>query len=95
MQIELQTVKTLIRLLSKEQSDLDLLCFPRPVCQKNLDHYGIEYSLEFIFKTSLFGVIKFTLISLVFHVKFKCKSANPDLHNVLSDPDPHCITKKS
>ena len=37
-----QTVKTLIRLLLKEQSDLGLHCLPRPVCPKTLNHYGKE-----------------------------------------------------
>ena len=31
---KIQTVKTLIRLLLKEQSDLGLHCLPRPVCPK-------------------------------------------------------------
>ena len=33
-------MKTLIRLLLKEQSDLGLHCLPRPICPKTLDHYG-------------------------------------------------------
>ena len=33
-------MKTLIKLLLKEQSDLGLYCLPRPVCPKTLDHYG-------------------------------------------------------
>ena len=40
MQTELQTVKTLIRLLLYEQTDLGLHCLPRPICPKTLDHYG-------------------------------------------------------
>ena len=35
-------MKTLIRLLLEEQSDLDLHCLPRPICPKTYDHYGIE-----------------------------------------------------
>ena len=35
-------MKTLIRLLLKEQSDLGLHCLPRPICPKILDHYGIS-----------------------------------------------------
>ena len=34
MQMEKQTVKTLIRLLLWEQSDLGLHCLPRPICPK-------------------------------------------------------------
>ena len=34
MQLELQTVQTLIRLLLSEQSDLGLHCLPRPICPK-------------------------------------------------------------
>ena len=34
------TVKTQIRLLLEEQSDLGLHCLPRPNCPKTLDHYG-------------------------------------------------------
>ena len=37
MQIEWQTVKTLIL---EEQSDLGLYCLPRHICPKALDHYG-------------------------------------------------------
>ena len=33
-------MKTLIRQLLEEQSDLGLHCLPRPICPKNLDHYG-------------------------------------------------------
>ena len=33
-------MKTLIRLLLEEQSDLGLHCLPRPICLKTLDHYG-------------------------------------------------------
>ena len=34
MQMVLQTVKTLIRLLLEEQSDQGLHCLPRPICPK-------------------------------------------------------------
>ena len=34
MQMEWQTVKTLIRRLLEEQSDLGLHCLPKPVCPK-------------------------------------------------------------
>ena len=34
-------MKSLIRLLLEEQSDLGLHCLPKPVCPKTLDHYGI------------------------------------------------------
>ena len=33
-------MKTLIRLLLEEQSDLGLHCLPRPVCPKTLELYG-------------------------------------------------------
>ena len=33
-------MKTLIRLLFEEQSDLGLHCLPRPICPKTSDHYG-------------------------------------------------------
>ena len=36
MEMELQTVKTLIRLLLEEQSDLGLHCLPTPICPKKL-----------------------------------------------------------
>ena len=32
-------MKTLTRLLLKEQSDLGRHCLPRPICPKTLDHY--------------------------------------------------------
>ena len=35
-----QTVKTLIRLLLEEQSDLGLHCLPGSIRPKTLDHYG-------------------------------------------------------
>ena len=38
MQVEWQTVKTLISWL-QEQSGLDLKALPRPVCFKTLDYY--------------------------------------------------------
>ena len=34
-------MKTLIRLLLKEQSDLGLHCLPRPIRLKTLEHYGV------------------------------------------------------
>ena len=40
IQMEYQTVKTLIRLLLEEQSDLGLHCLHRPICPKSLDRYG-------------------------------------------------------
>ena len=40
MQMEWQLMKTLIRLLLEEQSDLGLHCLPRSICPKTLDHYG-------------------------------------------------------
>ena len=45
VQMELQTVKTLIRLLLEEQSDLGLHCLPRPICPKTEGHYGINLIL--------------------------------------------------
>ena len=33
-------MKTLIRLLLQEQSDLGLHCLPRPICPKTDDNYG-------------------------------------------------------
>ena len=41
MQTKLQTVKTLIRLLLEEKSNLGLHCFPRPGCSKTYGCYGI------------------------------------------------------
>ena len=38
-------VKTLIRLLLYEQSDLGLHCLPRPICPKASDHYCILMGL--------------------------------------------------
>ena len=35
-------MKALIRLLLYEQSDQGLHCFPRPICSKTLDHYGLH-----------------------------------------------------
>ena len=40
MQMELQIMKTLIKLLLKEQSALGLHCLPRPISPKTYDHYG-------------------------------------------------------
>ena len=42
MQMEKQTVKTLIRLLLKEQSDLGLHFLPRPISQKIKDYHCID-----------------------------------------------------
>ena len=42
MQIEWQTVKTLIKLLLKEPSDRGLHCLSRPVCPDTLDHYSMK-----------------------------------------------------
>ena len=50
-------MKTLIRLLLEEQSDLGLHCLPRPVCPKTLDHYG--NLLDKHDKISLFCRMKF------------------------------------
>ena len=36
-------MKTLIRLLPEEQSDLGLHCLPRPICPKTLGHYGKSF----------------------------------------------------
>ena len=43
---ELQTVKTQIRLLLEEQSDLGLHCLPRPICPKTKDHYSKVQSVK-------------------------------------------------
>ena len=39
-------MKTLIRLLLEEQSDLGLHCLPRPICPKTWDHYGKTFYYE-------------------------------------------------
>ena len=55
--MELQTVKTLIRLLLLlEQSDLGLHCLPRRDCPKTLDHYGIVYlGVKTLLKNNLYS----------------------------------------
>ena len=40
MQIEKETVKTLIRLLLEEQSDHGLPCLPSSICRKIEDNYS-------------------------------------------------------
>ena len=60
-------MKTLIRLLLYEHSDLGLHCLPRPICPKTKGHYGI---LIFSGKTLLLFQAAVSYASQGHHVTF-------------------------
>ena len=56
-------MKTLIRLLLEEQSDLGLHCLPRPICAKTKGHYGtamseseVVHNMSHVMRKPVFGV---------------------------------------
>ena len=73
MQIEKQTVKTLIRLLVMEQSDLGLHCLPRPNCPKNVG------SLRYIEKPTI-NILHCEGADFIKHVLISCKSTTNASH---------------